>query len=136
MQITRAERFRLWLPAVVWAAMILILSGSGGSSQSSGSLLRLILPPLEPEVFEALNFGLRKLSHVVAYAVLSLLNSRALGGRRRVLAVILAVVVAVIDEVRQSWTPSRSGHVLDVLLDTAAASVAQMVVSLRKRRYP
>ena len=125
MQITRVERVARWIPAIAWAAVILSLSGGGASSENTGALLRLILPPLSDETFDAVNFSLRKLAHVVGYALLSLLNSRALLGRQRLLAVVLATIVAIVDEVHQSTIPTRSGSPLDVVLDTAAATVAQ-----------
>ena len=134
MQITRVEQVRRWLPAVAWAAVILSLSGSGASSDNTRSLLRVILPSLSDEAFAAVNFSLRKVAHVVGYAVLSLLNSRALQGRRRVMAVLLAAMVAVIDEVRQSAIPTRSGSPFDVVLDTAAATVAQWIAARIARR--
>jgi VanZ family protein len=119
---------------VAWAALILSLSGGGASSENTGSLLRLIFPSLAEETFVAVNLSVRKLGHVIGYGVLSLLNSRALLGRRRPLAIILAVVVAIIDEVHQSTIPTRTGSPLDVLLDTAAATVAQWSAARVARR--
>ena len=119
---------------VAWAALILSLSGGGASSNNTGLLLRFIFPTLSEETFAAVNFSLRKLAHVVGYAVLSLLNSRALLGRQRPLAVILAMIVAIIDEVHQSTIPTRSGSPLDAVLDTAAATVAQWSAARMARR--
>jgi VanZ family protein len=110
------------------------LSGNGGSSGTSGALLRLVLPGLSEDAFEFVNLLLRKTAHVVAYSILGFLYLRGVRGERRgwqirwsVVAVALAAAVAMLDEWHQSMTSTRTGHVSDVMLDTVAAIGAQVV---------
>ena len=143
MQITRAERVRLWLPAIAWTAVILLMSGGGGSSETSGGLLRTLLPWLSDATFDVVHLTLRKVAHVVAYSILGLLLFRALREGRSgwrlswsAIATALAIAVAVIDEAHQASVAQRSGHAADVLLDSASAAAAQVLVMMRARRYP
>ena len=133
-QITREKRFRFWLPAVAWSAVILLLSGESGSSGNSGGLLRLLLPNLDEATFNLVNVIFRKFLHVAAYGLSGLLNFRAIRGTRdgwrarwSVAAVLLAAALASVDEFHQTMTSTRSGALSDVMLDTVAAIGAQLI---------
>ena len=138
MQITKERFVRFWLPPLVWTGVILALSGGGGSSEHSGSLLSLVLPFLGEDALQLTNLVLRKMAHVLAYALLGWLNFRAVRAERSgwrvawsVAAVIMAALVATLDEWHQSTTSVRTGHVADVLLDTGSAVLAQVFARSR-----
>lgn len=89
---------------------------------------------------------LRKTGHFVGYATLSILLFRSWRGtfprlstrwclQWATLAFACTALVASLDEFHQSFLPSRTGTFRDVVLDSAAALVAQIVifVFLRKR---
>ena len=123
----------------MWAAIILTLSGDGGSAGHTGGLLRTLLPRLPEETLELSNLVMRKCGHVLGYGLLGYLNLRALRGPRSgwrfawgVIAVLLTASVASIDEWHQSMTSTRTGGVSDVLLDTVAAIGAQALVWMRR----
>ena len=123
------------LPAICWTGLI----GYFGSSQWSGEhtaawldpLLRALLPTATPEELATAHLLIRKLSHVIEYAVLAGLWRRGLGGAWAPLG--LAVLTACLDELRQSFTPGRLGSLADVLLDGAAATTALGLIALRAR---
>jgi VanZ family protein len=92
-----------WLPVVAWAAVIFAFSSIPSLSSGLGGWDLL----------------LRKLAHVTEYAILGALLLRAT--RRPVLAVGLAALYAVSDEVHQHFVEGRHAAVLDVLIDTAGA---------------
>jgi VanZ family protein len=78
---------------------------------------------------------MRKAAHLTEYGILSGLTFRAFRGERRswslrwaIGAVILAAFVASIDEIHQTFIPSRTGTWHDVLLDAAGAAVAQILI--------
>jgi VanZ family protein len=137
---------RYWLPPLVLAATIVIASGAELSAGHTRAWLLAIVHallghPLEGQRFEQLHFAIRKLGHLTEYGLLGLLNFRALRGERRGIrgawligAVALATGVACIDEVRQSFVPSRTGSPIDVLWDTAGAAIAQFAILLARRR--
>ncbi len=90
---------------------------------------------LTPTLIDSANVILRKSAHFVEYAVLSMLTYRALGtpdaGRRRAArlagALALALSVAVLDEVHQGTTQTRTGSPRDVLFDAVGAAAGALV---------
>lgn len=86
------------------------------------------------------HFFLRKAGHVFGYGLLSILLFRAWRETFPVanhsrwtlrwagLAVIGTAIVASLDEWHQSFLPSRTGTVNDVILDTCAAIAAQILI--------
>lgn len=112
---------RTWLPVILWSALILSASNDRFSSVESRGWLASIVGP---EMADALNITIRKLGHVIAYAILGILAWRA--DRRMVVAIAVALIVAVTDETRQSMTLLRTGSPWDVLLDVAGAWLGMM----------
>jgi len=94
------------------------------------------------ERFEPLHFLLRKAGHVFGYGLLSILFFRAwretlpaLGNpnwtwRWANISVMGTALVASLDEWHQTFIPSRTGTVRDVVLDTCAAIGAQILFFL------
>lgn len=82
---------------------------------------------------------LRKLGHVVGYFTLSVLFFRSWRAtfprlstrwclQWATVALLSTALVAALDEWHQSYLPSRTGTVRDVILDSAAALIAQIAV--------
>jgi VanZ family protein len=129
-----------WLPPIVWAAAILLASTDlFSSSNTAGVVQRIALTifghRFAPATAETLNFFIRKTAHLTEYGILSALTFRALRGERRswnprwaIGAIAFAAFIASIDEIRQSFVPSRVGTWHDVLLDTAGATIAQILI--------
>jgi VanZ family protein len=90
--------------------------------------------------FEHWHFYIRKGGHVFGYGMLSILLFRAWREtlpsirntrwtlRWSIIAVLGTAFVASLDEWHQSFIPSRTGTLRDVLLDTSAGIAAQMLV--------
>lgn len=128
---------RYWLPALLWLGLIFSFSGDAGSSQQSSRilepLLRWLFPEMPLEQVGAIVYAIRKLAHVVEYAILGMLLWRALARPRSdqyrpwnwriaVAVWLLTVAFAAVDEIHQSRVPSRQGRVADVMLDGAGAA--------------
>ena len=120
---------RLWLPVVVWAIVILWASDDSFSSGQSQGWLSLLLGR---DVSWAVNVTIRKLGHIISYGILGALTWRA--DRRAAAAIIVALIVAVADEWRQSLTLTRTGTPWDVLLDVAGSWLGLTVVARVARR--
>ena len=141
---TRRVILVYWLPAILWAAVLLSASGDAFSSTHSADwigeiIIRFVGHPLPPRQFNLLHFLLRKVAHLTAYFIAGALFFRAVragaaGWRRRwaVTAVALAAVVATLDEWHQVFVPSRGGTPWDVLIDLAGAAAAQLVARFRQ----
>lgn len=120
--------------------MILLASNDAFSAANSGpwlqTLVTTILGHALPEhQFNLLHFVLRKASHLTEYAILGALLFRALradeqgwNARWSAASVAIAAAVASVDELHQAFVPSRTGVVSDVILDTAGATLAQILI--------
>lgn len=129
-----------WLPPILWAAMILIASTDLFSGSNTGSVLQRIAVSifgyrLAPDTAATLNYFIRKTAHLTEYGILGALTFRALRGEKRswnprwaIGAIVFATFIASIDEFHQSFVPSRTGTLHDVVLDAAGATVAQILI--------
>ena len=95
----------VWLPVVVWAAVIFTLS----SIPSLGTGLG---------VWDTV---LRKAGHMTEFAILGALLLRALG--RELPAFVAGVAYAVTDEVHQHFVGGRHASPLDVALDAIGVAI-------------
>jgi VanZ family protein len=129
-----------WLPPMLWTAIILMASTDLFSSAHTGSVLehilvRLLGHPIAPATLNTMNFLMRKSAHLMEYGILGALAFRALRGDRKswsarwaIGAIVLATCIASIDEIHQTFVPSRTGTWHDVVLDAAGATVAQILI--------
>ena len=125
---------------MLWAALLLLLGGDTMSGGSTVGLLGQLFSSLTSDQLVILNWMIRKSAHVCAYAIQALLNFRAIRGERHgwtlrwsVTAVLLALVVAVADELHQSYSSVRTGAAADVAFDLWGAAVSQFLVKGRGR---
>jgi VanZ family protein len=133
---------KVWLPSVIWLAVIVVESTNWGSAENTGRLLYPIFHFLfgtTMAAFATLHMFLRKTGHVIGYSILSVLLFRSwratfprLSTRWCLqwasLAVLCTALVASMDEWHQSYLPSRTGAFHDVILDTSAAIAMQIAV--------
>jgi VanZ family protein len=135
-----------WLPVVVWAAAISLLSSDSFSGEQTRYLLlpvlHLVLPHAAPETLLAMHDIVRKLAHPSEYAVLGFLAARAYARPQRANAASLGLALAfcaawaALDELHQSFVPSRTGAAADVALDTAGAIVGVALWAARRHASP
>lgn len=112
--------------------MIALLSSDAFRGEQTGSFLLPLLgwlwPGASPATLLAAHAVLRKLAHVTEYAILAVLTCRALddGTRTRgtvaATAFALCAAYAALDELHQSFVPSRVGSPLDVALDAGGVA--------------
>lgn len=136
-----------WLPPMVWMVLICPLTSDlwslSGNSRFLIPLLRWLLPEAPEEQIRSLYLLIRKVGHFIAYFILAWLFLRALRGRSverwrpgwALAAVLLTIGYAVFDEVAQSFLPTRTASVLDVVIDSAGAITA-MVIAMVYQRVP
>ena len=106
----------LWLPVIVWAAVIFAFS----SIPSLGTGLG---------VWDTI---LRKGAHMTEYAILGLLLFRALG--RELPALALGIAYAITDEIHQHFVRGRHASPIDVLIDTVGVAIGLLVFRLLRER--
>jgi VanZ family protein len=135
------ELFKVWIAAGLWIVLIAIESTSYLSSANTGRILYPILHfllHLDPVRFVIWHHYIRKTGHFVGYFMLSLLLFRAWKAtlpstsfwtlRWAGVAFVMSAFVASMDEWHQTFIPSRTGLLSDVILDSTAALTAQIVI--------
>jgi len=144
----RPNYLRAWWPAAVWIGLISVESTDMFSSQNTQGMLYGLLTRLFGEInlydFLIFHFYLRKTGHVLGYGMLALLllrgwratlgSARVWLSRTALLAWVGTAFVAAMDEWHQTFIPSRTGTVRDVILDSLAGLVFLLIAYLWLRR--
>jgi VanZ like family len=120
-----------WIAAVAWAAVILTLGTSLFSIvRTSATLdpwLTRFAPGISANGLYNLQVFVRRSAHFTEYAILFLfLNFGPLRGRP-IIAFIVCVGCASLDEALQTLRPSRSGTIFDVALDSSGAATMLLI---------
>jgi VanZ family protein len=130
-----------WLAAIAWACLISSLSTDAFSSEHTSRfiipVLHWMFPHASAETLGLMHAVIRKSAHITEYFIFSFFLMHGVRGNDRgwtlrwaIWAVIIAAGYAGLDEFHQSFVPSRTASPWDALLDTAGASVAQVVLWL------
>jgi VanZ family protein len=115
----RSRLVSLWLPVVVWAAVIFAFSSIPSLNSGLGTW----------------DTVLRKAAHMTEFAILGVLLWRALGVE--VWALALSIAYAASDEVHQLFVRGRHGSPVDVAIDTIGIVAGLAVLRLwRDGRAP
>ena len=113
---TRSRALTVWLPVLVWAAVIFAFSSIPSLSSGLG-------------VWDTV---LRKCAHVTEYAVLGALLYRAL--EREAPALAAGIAYAATDEFHQHFVHGRHASPVDVGIDAVGVALGMLVwVRLRPR---
>jgi VanZ family protein len=112
----RSRLLTVWLPVLVWAAVIFAFSSIPSLSSGLGTWDTI----------------LRKVAHVTEYAVLGGLLYRALG--REPLALVAGIAYAATDELHQHFVRGRHASPVDVAIDALGVAVGMLLwLRLRER---
>ena len=148
MKTDRQQVLKAWIALILWLIVIAIESTTYLSSQHTSRVLYPLLHFLfgiDEAGFEPYHVFMRKSGHVFGYGLLSILLFRAwretLPSSRGTkwtlrwanIAVLGTCLVASLDEWHQSFLPTRTGTVRDVILDTCAGIAAQLALFLYYR---
>ncbi|HEX9500130.1 MAG TPA: VanZ family protein [Thermoanaerobaculia bacterium] len=130
---------RLWVPPILWTAVILAASGASFSSANTSSIVEKLIHAIagnwmSPTAIDVIHFIIRKMSHVVEYGILGVLVFRAVRADRpgwdirwSVAAILFAAAVGCIDEWHQAFVPGRTATPWDTVIDTLGATLAQVL---------
>ena len=143
--------FKHWLPVILWMGVIFLVStdlGSAGhTSRIIEPLLRWIKQDITLGALDLVQTIVRKGAHLTEYAILALLILRAINlsrsnqheiqgmryFRSAGLALLIAATYASTDEFHQSFIPSRTPSIYDVMIDTSGAFAAVTAAVLWRR---
>jgi VanZ family protein len=113
--VTLSRTLQLWLPVVLWAAVIFTFSSIPTLSTGLG-------------VWDTI---LRKCAHGTEYAILGTLLYRALG--RAGVAWLAGLAYAASDELHQRFVPGRHASLLDVAIDGAGLAAGVLLIERARR---
>ena len=145
----RKNLLKTWIAAILWLGLIVAESSNYGSAENTGRFLYPILHSLlgvTRAQFPLWQHVIRRTGHFVGYFTLSLLLFRSwratfpFGVSWTIqwarISFFMTALVASLDEWHQFYLPSRTGTLQDILLDSTAALVAQILLFLflRSRR--
>ena len=138
-----------WMPALAWMVLIFLGSTDVLSAEQTSRFIVPLLRWLDPRIswaaINAIHTAIRKLGHVTEYAILAVLLWRALRGGKnlgtRLSLLFTAVwfacaIFAASDEFHQSFIPSRTPAIRDVMIDICGALVGLIIClmfAVRKR---
>jgi VanZ family protein len=139
------QLLKAWIAAILWMVLIAIESTDWLSSEHTSRILYPLLHfliGLDLARFEVVHHYIRKCGHFVGYFALSVFLFRAWRATLRLawaprwalrwsaIAFVMSALVASLDEWHQTFIPSRTGAVSDVILDSSAALTAQVLIFL------
>ncbi len=130
-----------WVLAIIWMCLIFAGSTNLMSAEHTSRFLVPFLLWLDPHVsFKTIMLAqliVRKCGHLTEYAILATLIWRVLRHhwqvvrrsfwRPAIMALALAIIFAATDEFHQSFYPSRTATVHDVLIDTMGAIAGLLI---------
>ena len=145
------QRFKVYLPVLLWMAVIFVGSTDLGSSRRTsrfiGPVLRWFKPDVSDETIRAVQAVIRKSGHVAEYAILAMLawwaRRKASGAlpllsnwnwRETWLIVAFCALYAVTDELHQTFVSTRQGHPFDVMIDSLGALCGLVLIWFWGRR--
>lgn len=141
---TPPRKLRAWIPTLLWLFVLAAFSTDTFSAEHTGGILLKVLHALfgqiSAQLFQLIHFLIRKSAHFCSYGLLGALaffswratlpSFQRWTFRWSLLAVLLAVTAAGLDEFHQSFVPSRGSSVRDVFLDFAGAVFFQLVIAI------
>jgi hypothetical protein len=107
----RLSKLTRWVPAILMMVAIYIFSS---------------VPSQEMPDFGAFDFTIKKIGHMFGYALLGYTLLYGFGREKPYapwMALLLAVIYAITDEIHQSYVPGRFASPMDVLIDTSGALI-------------
>lgn len=142
-----AQRLLRYGPLVFWIGLIWFAStqefSAGNTSRIIGPLLLWLFPNIGETQIAMVHSVTRKAAHFVEYAILAFLARRAFvtSGRGFIqrnwfaLSLMIVVGVAVLDELHQSFVPSRTGSVYDSAIDIVGGLTTLLILKFSARRF-
>jgi VanZ family protein len=133
------RRFWRYGPLVLWLLFISLASTGEFSAGNTSAILRPLLLWLFPDLSEsrlaAVHFLTRKAGHFTEYAVLALFARRAFITSSYAFlqrywfqsGLLLVVIYSLLDELHQSFVPSRTASIYDSAIDIAGGLTVLLI---------
>ena len=135
-----------WAPVAMMLAVMYYFSTDTFSNDNTRNIIEKIflwfVPHASEKALATLNYAARKSAHFTEYAILAALLFRAFKAdesarwrfRWALYSLLGSGSWALLDELHQSFTPTRSGSILDSLLDSSGALFMLVGIAIVTRR--
>jgi VanZ family protein len=135
-----------WVPVFLWACAIFFFSTDDFSASHSSELLKPLLeglfPGITPDSIEKVHVVVRKFGHWFEYFILSALLLRVLLNENRqhpplrnfLWTLLVIFLYAAGDEFHQSFVPSRTPSIYDVMIDFCGGLCGTLGIFLYYKR--
>jgi len=148
MNITKTKRIIALILAILWMGVIFFYSNQPSEESTASSMsasYKIVqttsrffgfdLQELEIlEIASGIENTVRKIAHMVEYAILAFLWEKALPVIKKYhdlyVTLAICIVYAASDEIHQRFIPGRSGCIRDVLIDTSGALIMVLIFAL------
>ena len=142
-----SSRTYRYAPLVFWVALIFFFSSTAASATQTsriiGPILHFLFPSAAEDTIQQYHFFIRKCAHFTEYALLAFWTIRALANSSReplrryrfLVAVVLVLMVASLDEFNQSFEPTRTSSPWDVMLDCVGGATMSLIYWVVTRIY-
>jgi VanZ family protein len=148
LKVSRLRPILDWLPAALSVLMIVLESTATMSAENTSQWLYplwiKLFGDISPTHWEQIHHIIRKTGHFVGYGTVSLaffyswrqtFHRMAIRGwsllrRASLLAVLCTLIIASLDELHQSYLPTRTASPIDVGIDLCGAITAQLLLLL------
>ncbi|NBO23028.1 VanZ family protein [bacterium] len=80
------------------------------------------------------NWFIHKLAHFVLFSLVFLFANRSFGDKRK--ALVFTILYGISDEIHQSFVPTRTASLTDVLIDSSAGVSMYILISKYKKYLP
>ena len=113
-----------WALLLSWMIIIFLLSHQPYSGETTHSIVEKVLPVLDKESINTINFIIRKLAHFTEYFILthllySLLKEYSKDKRKIIIiSIAICLLYAITDEIHQLYIPGRTAKLKDIMIDT------------------
>jgi VanZ family protein len=138
---------KYWMPVIAWMVLIFLGSTDVLSAEHTSRFLVPFLRWLNPQISLAalveIQLAVRKLGHLMEYAILAMLLWRALRpgtvwtAKTSILFALTLLgcaIFAASDEFHQAFVPSRTSSTHDVMIDVCGALTGLMICLIFARR--
>jgi len=141
---TSSRKLLAWVPTLIWLGVLTLFSTDMFSAEHTGSVLEKVLHALFGDIsedrFQQIHFLVRKSAHFFSYGLLgafAFFSWRATFPASRrwsflwaALGLLTAFAAGSLDELHQSFVPSRTSSFHDVILDTVGALFFQVIIAV------
>lgn len=114
------KKLSLWLPVVLWMAVIFFFSS---------------LPDLPSNQIDLLDFIFKKSAHMIEFGLLFAWVYRATQGKISWFSFGLPIFWAFLDETHQLFVPGRGGRLTDVLIDSLGIFLVYYLIT-KQPKWP